>query len=212
MTIDAPLPDISYRHEIQRKLIHLGSLWIPALIYLTPRDFAGGFFVLCLIGMLSGEFLRTRDYAVSRFLKRIFMPILRADEAKPGFHLSGASYTVIAALLMTLLFPQSVAVTVLVIMLVADAVAALVGRKWGTVPLLCGKTVQGSLSFLVSALVCVGLLNGLPGQPHGYLLAGIAAACATTLTELFADKLRVDDNLSIPVLSGIVMWVVLYTA
>ncbi len=212
MTIDVPVPDISYRREIQRKLIHMGSLWIPAIIYLAPREMAAAFFALCLGGMLSGEYLRTRDYAVSRFLKRIFMPILRADEALPGFHLSGASYTVIAALLMTLFFPQTVAVTVLVIMLVSDAVAALVGRKWGSIPLFYGKSMQGSLGFLVSALLCVVLLNALPGQPHGYLLAGIAGACAATLTELFADKLHVDDNLSIPVLSGIVMWVVLLTA
>lgn len=212
MTSDVPVPDISYRHEIQRKLIHLGSLWIPALIYFTPRELAAAFFAFCLIGMLSGEFLRTRDYAVSRFLKRLFLPMLRADEAKPGFNLSGASYTVIAALLMTVFFPQSVAVTVLVIMLVSDAVAALVGRKWGTLELLGSKTVQGSLSFLASALVCVGLLNNLPGQPYGYLLAGVAAATAATVTELFADKLRIDDNLSIPLFSGAVMWLVLYMA
>lgn len=197
-----------YRHELQRKLIHLSSLWIPAVIFYCPRPIAIAIFALCVVGMLTGEYLRTRDFAISRLLRRLFVPILRAHEQRPGLHLCGASYTVIAALLATLLFPQEVAVTVLTIMLVSDAVAALVGLPWGRHRLL-DKSLEGSAAFFVSALACVFVLNTIFMHPAQYIQAGIAAAVVATVTELFSSRLHVDDNLSIPAFSGLAMWLFL---
>lgn len=196
---------IPYAREIQRKLLHVGSLWIPALIYFLPRPAAIGFFAFCVAFMLAGEFIRTRNYALSRLLRRLFMPMLREREAAPGFNLSGASYTVVAALCVTVLFPVYVATTVMTIMLVSDALAALVGRKWGSMPLL-DKSVQGCAAFLGSAVLCVLVLDRLFGHPALYMQAGIAGAIAAMLAELFSGRVGFDDNLSIPAASGTAMW------
>lgn len=200
--------DISYQQEIHRKLIHLSSLWIPAVIYFTPHKIAIMIFAICVSGMLTGEVLRSQTSPISRLIKRLFQPMLRNKETGPGFHLSGASYTVIAALGATVFFPQAVAITVLTIMIISDAVAALIGRKWGKTPLL-DKSIEGSTAFLASALLCVFALDTLFDHPVLYLPAGLAATLVATLVELFSNHFRFDDNLSIPAFSGLAMWLVL---
>jgi len=80
---------------------------------------------------------------------------------------------------------------------VSDTCAALVGKGIGRVKIL-GKTLEGSLAFLLSALLivwCYPHLNRFPGS-----LAAVGAAVIELL------PIDVDDNFSIPLVAGAIMF------
>ena len=85
----------------------------------------------------------------------------------------------------------------------ADPMAAIIGRRYGRVPLIHGRSLEGSATFLVVALVSgyatLAVFYPELAQTHGLGLA-LGAAIVAMLAELFSR--RVDDNLSIPLGSG----------
>ena len=90
----------------------------------------------------------------------------------------------------------SVAVVVLA---VADPMAALVGRRFGCTHLYRGRTLEGSLAFVASGSLCsmAVLLGFYPSLGWGAaLITALAASVAGAVTELVSGRL--DDNFSIP--------------
>lgn len=85
----------------------------------------------------------------------------------------------------------------------ADPAAALVGRRFGRTPLVHGRTLEGTLAFvltgMVASLVVLCLWHAALPWSHRIALAA-GAAIPAALAELFAR--RIDDNLLIPVFSA----------
>lgn len=84
-----------------------------------------------------------------------------------------------------------------------DPSAALIGRRYGTVSLVNGRSLEGTATFLVVALIAASavLWGFYPelASGGGFVLA-FGAALAAALAELFSR--RVDDNLTIPLAAG----------
>ena len=55
--------------------------------------------------------------------------------------------------------------------------------------------------FFISALSVMMLYN--PASALSF--AGMAACCAATLCELYDDKIKIDDNFSVPLVVGTIM-------
>ena len=94
----------------------------------------------------------------------------------------------------------------LAVMLTGDAAAALVGRRFGRIRLVNGKSLEGCASFVVAgyaALAAVLAISGHGGTRED--LAGIAAVLLAALAELFQKQLKLDDNLTIPLVAGSAM-------
>jgi len=92
------------------------------------------------------------------------------------------------------------------ILIISDITAALIGRRFGKHKFIA-KSLEGSLAFFVSAIVVIALTPKIEYLPSEYLI-GIAAALVGTIAEaLPAD---IDDNLTIPISVGAVLWL-LYT-
>ncbi|MCC7260219.1 MAG: hypothetical protein IT567_04230 [Alphaproteobacteria bacterium] len=196
---------ISYAHEIQRKLIHLSSLWMPLLIATQSRAFSLTFFTLLVLLMLSGEWLRHRVPLCAELYQRYVGKLLRPHEnGGTGKSFTGATYVVLAAFLCTLLFPHWVAVTALSIMLVGDACASLVGRRWGR-RMLAGKTLEGSLAFAASGLATVAIIGLLADFDNASYIRAGAAVMTALVAELYARHIRLDDNLLVPLVAGFTM-------
>jgi dolichol kinase len=185
-------------HEVHRKLIHLASSIVPIAIYILPPDLgvaaaAGG-----LIGAIAVDLARLRIPAFGAFMKRTFGMALRPHEAN---ELTGSTFLCLAALVTIVLFPVPIAVSALFFLTLGDTAAALVGQRWGRTPLMPGKTLEGTLACLVTCTLVVVLMPGIP------LAAGIAGALVATGLELVGTA-AIDDNFGMPVLSGLVMWIV----
>ena len=193
----------SFKKELARKLIHLSSLWIPALIYFVQPSISIIVFSAIFVGDVILEY---GNYKKWRWARRtfglLFYRTLRNKELKRSqLQLSGCAYVMLAAIACTLLFPANVAVVALSIMLISDTCAALFGKAYGSRRLYKNKSIEGTAAFFVSALLIMVICNFI--LPVTY--ASILAAFVATFAEMYEDKIEIDDNLSIPLFVGAVL-------
>lgn len=198
------MTDISYKQELLRKTVHLSSLWIPALILFAPRAVCVGLFALLLSGNIVVEYgyYKRLPFFVNTY-GRLFSEMLRDKETKGGFRFSGSPYVLGAALAVSALFPTVCAACAMTVMLISDTVAALIGRPFGKHKINQGKkSVEGALAFFAAgALVVFG--TTVCFQTDGAFLArGLSGVFAAMFAEVYENRLKIDDNLSIPLIVG----------
>ncbi len=193
----------SYKKEIYRKLLHLSSLWIPALIYFAPRPLSLSVFSLLLFGDSLLEYGHYKRWKWARkSFGLLFCHILRKKETKRSFfQISGSFYVLIAAIACLLLFGKIIAMIAMTVMLVSDTLAALVGRAVVSKKIYKDKSLAGTAAFLGSAIV----VNLLYAPLFPFSVAGLAACVVATFAEVFEDKIGIDDNLSIPLSVGLLL-------
>ena len=195
---------IPYRQEVLRKLVHLSSLWMPFSLFYLPRLFNaimfGTFAVLNVL--IEIAVFRQVPY-VTPLYKKLFGKMAR--ESKPGeFRFSGAPPMYASACLTALCFSNRVASCAFAILILSDTSAALIGRKWGWHRFFNGKSLEGSLSFLLSGWILAAgfcVAGNLPGTTLAIWLFGVAVSC---IAEFFNEQIHLDDNFTIPLLFGAV--------
>ena len=137
---------------------------------------------------------------------RLFNRILREQETQDTFRFSGAPYVIAAALMVTILFSDVVAMTALSTMLVGDTAAALIGRKYGKRKINQNrKSVEGSLAFWITAFIILLFFGLLYDQPVWFYMYGILGISAAMFAEIYENKIRIDDNFSIPLIMGLLL-------
>jgi len=185
--------EILIQNEYKRKGIHLFALSIPVGYWLVPESIA--LLVLIPITLISigFDFIRVLDLPGHRILDYLFGPMLREHEEAD---LTGGSYILFASTLSIFLFSKPIALAAIGFIILGDISSALIGRKYGKVTF-GDKTLEGSLGFFVACLVVIVVIPDFP------LLIGVAGALIATFVE--ALDLAVDDNLLVPVISGVVM-------
>ncbi|MFP4528074.1 MAG: diacylglycerol/polyprenol kinase family protein [Candidatus Kapaibacterium sp.] len=197
--------DIPYNHELLRKGIHLISLSIPVGYAIFDRETALYILIPLTILFLTVDISRRHNEYVARMLYKYFGNIFRPHEMTDGFVLNGASWVLLSAVMTILIFPKIIAVTAFTILIISDICAALIGRKWGRTPLF-GKSVEGTMAFIISAILVIIAIGLMTAAPMSYYITGIIASIIGGIVEAGSKSLDVDDNLSIPVSVGLVMW------
>lgn len=143
---------------------------------------------------------------VRRLALRLVGPLLRSHELRSDrLLLNGASYVLISACIVVAIFPKLIAVTSFAILIISDISAALIGRRFGYHRFL-DKSLEGTIAFFLSALVVVGVIRALYHLPAEFFAIGACAAAVGALAENLSIRLRMDDNVSIPLSIGAVMW------
>jgi dolichol kinase len=180
--------------EILRKIVHLATLIVPFGYALTSEETAILFLVPFFLALLSVDLLRHfHSGMASLFRKYFFGRVLREKEEST---LMGSTYFIFSTILTILLFPKPIAIASILILILSDTAAALVGKWIGRVKMF-GKTLEGSMAFLITSLLIVWI------YPHLNRFSGSLAALGATLIELLPIKLN--DNLSIPLVAGAIM-------
>jgi dolichol kinase len=180
--------------EIRRKIVHLSTLSIPAGYVLTSEKTALLVLSLLFSGFLFVDILRRyHPWIKSFFGKYVIGKVLRERERTTFM---GSTYFLFSSLLTIFLFPQSIAIASILILILSDTAAALVGKGIGRVPIF-GKTLEGSVAFFVCSLLIVWLCPNLDR------VSGALAALGATWVEVL--PLRLDDNLTIPLTAGAIM-------
>jgi len=151
--------------------------------------------LLLFLGFLSVDLLRHYHSGMASLFRKYFFGKVLREEEKPT--LMGSTYFLFSTLLTILLFPKSIAIASLLILILSDTCAALVGKGIGKISIF-GKTLEGSIAFFFSSLLIVWL------YPNLNRFWGCVAALGATLTEIFPIKL--DDNLTIPLVAGAIMF------
>ncbi len=188
---------VSWPHEVWRKAFHLSTLALPVWIVWAPESWRLRGLLFAFFFFLAVDLLRLRWRPFRRLLHRRIAGSLRASESH---RLVSSHYLTFAACLLAWRLPPAVAAAALVMPILGDAAAALVGRRFGRFRI-GRKSVEGSAAcFLVCAL---GGWFFLRGEPAAVVLAALVATVVEALPSL------VDDNLSMPLASALVLWIMI---
>ena len=196
------MSQIPYAQELRRKLVHLSSLWMAAALYFLPRPFCVILFGVMAVLTVIVEYAYYRKVPVIYECYGFFFGRMLRDYGKDKFHLSGGAPVLAAACLSALFFKWPFASLAMAVMLLGDTAAALIGRRFGKHRFFNGKSLEGTLAFMVVgfAVVLTGFAFG--AYPWQVLLGGALGVVAAALLELFNCELHLDDNLSIPLAVG----------
>ena len=180
-------------HIIGGLSIFVAAIFMSRIIFLLSLS-AFTVIYLCF------ELIRLRSSMVNDCFFKNLGPLLRTEEVS---RLTGASYILVSSLLLFVFFRQEIALVALSFLIIGDAVSAIVGKYLGRRKFFY-RTYEGSAACLVACLIIVflfyiaGINISLPIMLIGAVIAAIAAAM----------PLRINDNLTIPLLSALAMLIV----
>src|SRR2546428_110967 len=187
--------------ETGRNAVHLVVGGLAFLLrYLTPPEAASAACVAIFLNAL--------------VLPRLAPSLFRQEERRRPWR-SGVVIYPIAVLLLILLFHRrmEVAAAAWGIMAAGDSAAGFVGRRFGRrrIPWNPSKTAEGSIAFTLAATLFSWAVLAWMGR--GLSEAALLGAC-TSLFAAFLESLpwRLDDNLTVPLLSGVFLAVLVTAA
>ena len=183
--------------EIRRKIVHMATLIIPAGYALTSEEIVLIFLLPFFLCYLSVDLLRHFHSGLASLFRKYFFGRVLREEENPTF--MGSTYFLFSAILTILLFPKSIAIVSLLILILSDTAAALVGKGIGRISVF-GKTLEGSVAFCLSSLLIVWI------YPNLNLLSGFLGALGATVAEVL--PIGVDDNLTISLVAGTIIFFV----
>lgn len=187
--------ELPYLDELKRKGVHLIALIIPLTMWAVGEIPA----LLLLMGTsclaLAADVLRVRSRPFARGLYRVFGFMMRPEECPPvggPVVLNGATWVLLSATLLVLLFPLDVAVVSFTVFMISDAAAAVIGRRWGRRRWRgTTRTVEGSAAFYVVGVAAMVLFGWIP------LWITLATVFAGAAAEIPSRPLN--DNIRVPV-------------
>ncbi len=204
--------------ELRRKSIHFSGLILPIIYLWLDKPM-----ILWLVGSLTGvalivELGKSGSARFRALFFRIFTSMLRTHERRGA--ITGATYYLISALLCILFFQKALAIVCIFFMVLGDMSAALVGKRWGKTKLIGEKSLEGSGACFVVCTVLSLFFFYLPETGVWKLpqlltdaqkfhpMVGVVGAFVATVVELL--PLRIDDNLTVPLISGAVMQAIIH--
>jgi dolichol kinase len=198
---------IDYKSEFIRKSIHLCSLSIPTIYFFISKQLALEILVPMFLAFLIIDLARFYLKPVQDWFYRWFRWLLRKHEIDHSTkRLTGATNILFSAIVCVLIFPKIITVNAFAILIISDITSALFGRRFGRRRFF-QKSLEGAIAFFVSATAVVFLAPKVQGLILEYVI-GIAAAAVGAVVE--AASTTIDDNISVPLSIGFLMWA-LYT-
>ena len=188
---------ISFAGELLRKGTHMGALIIPASYYWFDfsRQQMLAFIIPATIITILIDIARLRQWPFwNRFASIVIGPMIRPHEESGDF--TGATYILGTFCACVALFDKPIAVAALAFIIVGDTFAALIGRRFGR-HFFGRKSLEGSLACLAGTLLVAGLTPQL-----SFTVAAFGAVVAA-ITEALSG--RIDDNVTVPLISGTMM-------
>ena len=203
---------LSYSSELKRKAIHLSALAIPIGLLIVGRTSALWILVPIAVVALIADIAHQRLEVAHRLVVRCFQPLMRPAELPPfggPLVLNGATWMCVSATLCVVFYAEPVAAAALIMLMLGDAAAAIIGRRFGRHRFSrSDKSWESSIAFFGTALLAAaplalpGLMNGLGYLPLSVLHLGVGALIASTIEAL---PLPLDDNVRVPLLAGLAM-------
>jgi len=182
--------------ELKRKIFHEIGLLIPiSYMFYDKKDAIFGMSILVFIFVFI-EFLRLRYNFGNELIPKVVGKTVRDYEK---VDLSAATYFIISSFFTIILFEKYIAIAAISYNSIGDFFSAIIGKKFGKKKYTDGKkSLEGSFACLISCLV-IGLFLFSP-------VMAVSGALAATFAEGYLIK--VNDNLSIPIISGIILTLV----
>jgi len=185
---------------LKRKILHLllGILGLLLLVYNLISRFQ--IFIILAVGVLISLLsIKFRIPGISFFLDNF-------EEKQPGqLPARAVIFAVVGALLALQLFPRDIALASLAILAFADPISHLVGRILGKTQHFLDnkKNIEGHIAgALASSLVAMFFVH------PALAIAGSIAAMLFESIIIEIQKIKLDDNLIIPLAAGTTMFLI----
>ena len=194
----APLPSLRPTNHT-RKIFHVLSASLGlAVLELAPWPVAIGVAAAFFASGWTMEISRKFSPGINALLMKAFGPVAHPHEAH---RINSATWYASALLLLSLTELRIPCALGLVALGLGDPAAAMVGRRFGRIKWLHGRTLEGTLAFVVASTAGgVALLMLAHSMTLGAaLLVALAASIAGAFAELVSRQ--IDDNLSVPVMA-----------
>lgn len=152
------------------------------------------------------EFLRLRNEKINNLLMSVMRPVMRESEKNS---VSGMPFYALGVSLSLFFFPTKVAILSILFLIFADPIASFFGILYGRDKILPNKSLQGTIAaFAVCyiATLSYGLVH--TGSSMNVLVFAIFGGLIGALSEMCSQF--VDDNLCIPVVSGLGLTILNY--
>lgn len=187
---------ISFTQELWRKATHTGALVIPAGYSFLSLEKLTMLAIMTPIAVVMTliDIARLRGWSLWRLFQPLIGRMVRAHEQTGDF--TGATYILWCVVATVALYRRDIAVAALAFIVVGDTLAALIGRKFGRHKF-GRKSLEGSLGCLVGTLLVAFVAPGLATS------VAVTGAVVATVTEAFSGP--IDDNVSVPLISGLAM-------
>lgn len=194
-------PSVSYTAELGRKGLHLLALVIPLGMWWVGMPTALYLLVPAALIAVGADIARAYSQRFNAVIRWVFGFLMRAEELPPvgsAVRFNGATCVLLGASLLAVLFPLPIAVPALVMAMLADAAAALVGRRvgrhhWGS----WASTVEGTAAFVGTGGL---VMFCFPWLAVGPALAGVVGA---SIAE--ALPLPFNDNIHVPLVAALII-------
>lgn len=188
--------------HILRKIWHiLCGVSVLATYYISGQDimYFGWFCISVAVGGFTVDLVRMRFDNVNQIVLKVLGPFMRKSE-ESGF--SGLPFYALGAGLSILFFSKHIALISILFLVFADPIASFVGVNLGKDKILPNKSLQGTMaSFFVCYLVSFLYIAELGVENFNLIVFSLCAGVVGAISEL-ASAFNIDDNLTIPVISG----------
>lgn len=213
--------------ELNRKMFHLIGMVIPIIYYTGLRTQLLNHFratlllLLHVIAYFGGETLRLYSAGFDKGVDSVIGGIMRPDEKQTkyfgsffsdggGIMVSGMGFYITGNWLAVMFFSAPIALAASMYLIVGDLTAALVGIGFGNVAIVGKKTIEGTATMFVSCFALGFFCFYKVGLWEYPALVGAVAATIVELLSGMPPFRYVNDNLSIPVLSGLALTIAQY--
>ncbi|KAK4686417.1 hypothetical protein P7C73_g3716, partial [Tremellales sp. Uapishka_1] len=222
------VPQKAVDWEIPRKSLHssIGFLTL-ALNYLEPPTLKPLIQVLSilLVSVLTTDVLRLRFPSFAAVWEEYFGALMRESERD---QVNGVVYYLVGVIFVLSFYPRDVAVVAILTLSWSDTTASTIGRLWGRytaplpahvpgikfLPFAPRKSLAGFLAATVTGFM-IGIGFWWNGSPNHWTIlegagkwgvVGTAVVVGVGGAIVEALDLGLDDNLTLPILSGAVVW------
>ena len=193
--------------HIARKVWHCGMGVTMALLYgfVLTKPLAVTLLLIAFVCFTAIEYARLKIPKVNKVAIKVLGPIMRENEIN---RISGTPFYVGSVLLSVIIFPKLIAILSILYLGIGDPISSLFGIIWGDLgPRFAnGKSLIGTAAGMgiccVITFVCM-LFSSIPAGPA--FLISLAGGLAGGGAEMI--PLEIDDNFSIPLVSGLALWV-----
>ena len=189
----------------QRNFYHFGvGILFPLGYYFGHKPGATIFISFLLVLILIFEFERFKRPGFNRW---VFEHLSSLVKSKERFQPIGTTYFLFGVLLTVILFPHHIAIASLTFLAVGDVAAAVVGERYGRIKIL-NKSLEGTITFFITAFLAGIVLVRLPRMQMEGLNFQLVIWGALTATLVEFLSFKIDDNLTVPVLTSLVMKII----
>jgi diacylglycerol kinase (CTP) len=191
--------------HILRKLWHIATGSLGLFLFLRssmePKPWAIAILLIAMAGFAT-DMLRTRFKKLNYLVLRMAGPLMRRSEREG---MSGLPFYALGAALSLFFYQRDIAVISIMFLVFSDPLSSFFGVLYGKDKIMPNKSLQGAVAgFFTCYLITLFYTMNTATLSTDILVFSVVAGLIGSASELIS-AFNIDDNLTIPVVSGLGM-------